>query len=104
MQCGAGQRIVRLTKMGADELIELFKNGGEEGLDVVEVGVDRRLLLNRKRQLKMYRIWLQGRWRKPVSSVVTANARSGMLARMTRTLMARFNWMYRMLLSLLYRR
>ena len=33
-------------------------------LNLIQVGIDRRLLLNRKLQLKMYRIWLQGRWQK----------------------------------------
>jgi len=29
-----------------------------------QLGVDRRLLVNRKRQLKMYRVWMQGKFRK----------------------------------------
>jgi tRNAThr (cytosine32-N3)-methyltransferase len=29
-----------------------------------QLGVDRRLIVNRKRQLKMYRVWMQGRFRK----------------------------------------
>ena len=33
--------------------------------DIVSLGVDRRLLINRQRQLKMYRCWMQGRFRKP---------------------------------------
>ena len=28
------------------------------------LGVDRRLIVNRKRQLKMYRVWMQGKFRK----------------------------------------
>jgi tRNAThr (cytosine32-N3)-methyltransferase len=32
--------------------------------EVVNLGVDRRLLVNRQRKLKMYRCWLQGRFRK----------------------------------------
>jgi len=32
---------------------------------VGNLGVDRRLLVNRKRQLKMYRVWMQGRFVKP---------------------------------------
>jgi hypothetical protein len=30
---------------------------------IEQLGVDRRLLVNRKRQLKMYRIWMQGKFR-----------------------------------------
>ncbi|GAA5875310.1 hypothetical protein JCM16303_000579 [Sporobolomyces ruberrimus] len=33
-------------------------------LDLLQLGVDRRMILNRKRQLKMMRVWLQGRWKK----------------------------------------
>jgi tRNAThr (cytosine32-N3)-methyltransferase len=29
-----------------------------------QLGVDRRLLLNRKRQVKMYRVWMQAKFRK----------------------------------------
>ena len=29
-----------------------------------QLGVDRRLLVNRKRQLKMYRVWMQGKFKK----------------------------------------
>ncbi|GAA6012420.1 hypothetical protein JCM11491_004327 [Sporobolomyces phaffii] len=36
----------------------------ESRLDLLQLGVDRRMILNRKRQLKMMRVWLQGRWRK----------------------------------------
>lgn len=31
-----------------------------------QLGVDRRLLVNRKRQLKMYRVWIQGKFQKCV--------------------------------------
>lgn len=31
---------------------------------VAQLGIDRRLLVNRKKQLKMYRVWLQGEFRK----------------------------------------
>ncbi|KAJ8591551.1 methyltransferase [Rhizopogon salebrosus TDB-379] len=31
---------------------------------IEQLGIDRRLLINRKRQLKMYRIWMQGKFRK----------------------------------------
>jgi len=32
--------------------------------EIERLGVDRRLLVNRKRQLKMYRVWMQGNFRK----------------------------------------
>lgn len=34
------------------------------GFEVIDLGVDRRLLVNRAKQLKMYRCWIQGRFRK----------------------------------------
>ena len=34
--------------------------------EIASLGVDRRLLINRQRQLKMYRCWMQGRFRKPM--------------------------------------
>ncbi|GAA5830321.1 hypothetical protein JCM11251_001306 [Rhodosporidiobolus azoricus] len=53
------------AKVAAGETLTPFK------LDLLQLGVDRRLLLNRKRQLKMMRVWLQGRWKKPVDSTTT---------------------------------
>jgi tRNAThr (cytosine32-N3)-methyltransferase len=35
--------------------------------DIEQIGVDRRLLVNRKRQLKMYRVWMQAKFTKPTS-------------------------------------
>ncbi|KAI1818054.1 methyltransferase [Poronia punctata] len=35
-----------------------------ELFDIEELGVDRRMLVNRAKQLKMYRCWIQGRFRK----------------------------------------
>lgn len=37
------------------------------GFEVVDIGVDRRLLVNRAKELKMYRCWIQGRFRKPIA-------------------------------------
>lgn len=31
---------------------------------IEQLGVDRRLIVNRKRQLKMYRVWMQGKFKK----------------------------------------
>ena len=36
--------------------------------DIVSLGIDRRMLVNRQKQLKMYRCWMQGRFRKPKAS------------------------------------
>ncbi|KAK3048314.1 hypothetical protein LTR09_010307 [Extremus antarcticus] len=35
------------------------------GFEVVNLAVDRRMLVNRQRKLKMYRCWMQGRFKKP---------------------------------------
>lgn len=39
----------------------------DPGFEVIDLGVDRRLLVNRAKQLKMYRCWMQGRFRKTIS-------------------------------------
>lgn len=36
---------------------------------IVSLGVDRRMLVNRQKQLKMYRCWMQGRFKKPNASL-----------------------------------
>ena len=38
---------------------------GRPHFEIVDLGVDRRMLVNRQRKLKMYRCWMQGRFRKP---------------------------------------
>ncbi|KAI0332694.1 methyltransferase [Cubamyces sp. BRFM 1775] len=38
--------------------------GSHPLFSTVQLGVDRRLIVNRKRQLKMYRVWMQGKFRK----------------------------------------
>ncbi|TVY16380.1 tRNA(Thr) (cytosine(32)-N(3))-methyltransferase [Lachnellula arida] len=57
---GDGTRVYFFER---DELVEAWTAG--ERFEVVDMGVDRRLLVNRAKQLKMYRCWLQGRFRKP---------------------------------------
>ncbi|KAI2623297.1 methyltransferase [Hypoxylon sp. NC1633] len=48
-----------------EETAELIDSEAKQALfDVEELGVDRRMLVNRARRLKMYRCWLQGRFRK----------------------------------------
>jgi tRNAThr (cytosine32-N3)-methyltransferase len=39
----------------------------EGGFEVRSFGVDRRMLVNRQRRLKMYRCWMQAVFRKPLS-------------------------------------
>lgn len=62
---GDGTRVYFFEK---DELIEIWAGTNAEEpealFEVVDLGVDRRLLVNRAKQLKMYRCWLQGRFRK----------------------------------------
>lgn len=45
-------------------------NDTQPGFEIEQLEVDRRMLVNRQRRLKMYRCWLQGRFRKPLSSGV----------------------------------
>ena len=69
---GDGTRVYFFDK---DELAGIWsgKLATDEGDDnaavfeIEDLGVDRRLLVNRARKLKMYRCWLQGRFRKKSS-------------------------------------
>lgn len=38
----------------------------ERGFEILNLAVDRRMLVNRQRKLKMYRCWMQGRFQKPL--------------------------------------
>ncbi|KAK4113822.1 methyltransferase [Canariomyces notabilis] len=68
---GDGTRVYFFEK---DELANIWRGehkqaaDGEHGVqarfDIEQLGVDRRLLVNRAKKLKMYRCWLQGRFRK----------------------------------------
>lgn len=42
----------------------LDKGPPQSMFTISQLGVDRRLLVNRKRQLKMYRVWVQGKFKK----------------------------------------
>ena len=65
---GDGTRVYFFDK---DELVKIWAGkdaddtgAGSTGFEVVDLGVDRRLLVNRAKELKMYRCWMQGRFRK----------------------------------------
>ncbi|KFY32588.1 hypothetical protein V493_00057 [Pseudogymnoascus sp. VKM F-4281 (FW-2241)] len=62
---GDGTRVYFFEK---DELAHIWEGGDVAGFEIVSLGVDRRLLVNRAKQLKMYRCWMQGRFRKAVTS------------------------------------
>ena len=49
----------------------------ERRFETINLGVDRRLLMNRKRQLKMYRIWMQGIFRKPAGDADSLSQTAG---------------------------
>ena len=42
----------------------------ENGFEIMSLGVDRRMLVNRQKQLKMYRCWMQGQFKKPNSTTL----------------------------------
>lgn len=48
---------------------------GDARFDILNLAVDRRMLVNRQRKLKMYRCWMQGRFRKPLVDAFEATTR-----------------------------
>ncbi|KAI7864293.1 S-adenosyl-L-methionine-dependent methyltransferase [Spinellus fusiger] len=62
---GDGTRVYFFT---SEEVAALFSSSGLHGteprFEVEQNAVDRRLIVNRGRKIKMYRVWLQGKFRK----------------------------------------
>ena len=51
-------------ELGAHGTEDACSSHPENLFDIVSLGVDRRMLVNRQKQLKMYRCWMQGQFRK----------------------------------------
>jgi len=65
---GDGTRVYFFER---DELAQIWAGGdpassepGTTGFEVIDLAADRRLLVNRAKELKMYRCWMQGRFKK----------------------------------------
>jgi len=76
---GDGTRVYFFEK---DQLENIWSGKDFEGeeednaipkFDIVNIGVDRRMIVNRQRRLKMYRCWMQGLFQKPESTVIEDN-------------------------------
>jgi tRNAThr (cytosine32-N3)-methyltransferase len=65
---GDGTRVYFFDK---DELENIWNgkssqpNDAKHPFDILDLDVDRRLIVNRQRRIKMYRCWIQGRFQKP---------------------------------------
>jgi tRNAThr (cytosine32-N3)-methyltransferase len=65
---GDGTRVYFFEK---DELAKIWDGSSSQlddvkhHFDILDLGVDRRLIVNRQRRIKMYRCWIQGRFQKP---------------------------------------
>lgn len=53
----------RVYFFDSDEIVKLFGSK----FTIEQNAVDRRLIVNRLRKIKMYRVWLQGKFRKPLA-------------------------------------
>lgn len=59
---GDGTRVYFFT---SEQIANLFTGPSDKPLfEIEQNAVDRRLIVNRQRKLKMYRVWLQGKFKK----------------------------------------
>ena len=80
---GEGSEEVTATRNGLSESDGVVVNGttaetkgnpddlpptSKHAFEIVSLGVDRRMLVNRQKQLKMYRCWIQGHFKKPYTT------------------------------------
>ena len=70
--CASGTRVYFFTQ---DELDEILK---KSGLVQLQNHADRRLLVNRGKQLTMHRVWIQCKYRKCDAAAADAHASSRM--------------------------
>ncbi|KAI0379937.1 methyltransferase [Hypomontagnella monticulosa] len=63
-QIWTGTTLAPSDENKVDSVIDSPESEKQPLFDVEELGVDRRMLVNRARRLKMYRCWMQGRFRK----------------------------------------
>jgi tRNAThr (cytosine32-N3)-methyltransferase len=80
---GDGTRVYFFEK---DEIVDIWTGAhvdvkaegaaAQPQFEVIEIGVDRRLLINRAKQLKMYRCWMQGRFRRLSSTELASTVDS----------------------------
>lgn len=71
------QMLNDLSSVHLNSHLDLHFDESTGGLkfDILNFGVDRRMLVNRQRRLKMYRCWVQGLFRKPfVTKIATENS------------------------------
>ena len=64
------KRVENNTNEGSTSLeTDGTEHGNAVGFEILNLGTDRRMLVNRQRKLKMYRCWMQGRFRKPLEPI-----------------------------------
>lgn len=72
-QPDVADQVASLELGGEDVTAQVRNTTGDDtpAFEVVNFGVDRRMLVNRQRQLKMYRCWMQAIFRKPLPTTGT---------------------------------